>query len=119
MVWTDPETAIAPLDVAIELDQSWSDLSRPRIRIGVHSGFAHQLTLNDGRVQFIGDAINKAVRCCSAATPGELVATEEYFLSVVRPKWGSERTTNWTADDVTIKHGESIRVRRYAFNHSS
>lgn len=111
VIWTDPASALAPYDVAVELYRSWTDLSKPRVRIGMHSGVAHQLRLNDGRLQFIGDAINKAVRCCSIAIPGAATASEEYFQTIIKPHVGKDEKNKWVSKDVEIKHGEVIRVR--------
>ncbi|MEU0529278.1 hypothetical protein [Amycolatopsis tolypomycina] len=111
VIWTDPASALAPYDVATELYRSWADLSKPRVRIGMHSGVAHQLRLNDGRLQFIGDAINKAVRCCSVADPGVATASEEYFQTIIKPRIGTVGADKWESKEVEIKHGEVIRVR--------
>jgi class 3 adenylate cyclase len=112
IVWTDPAVGLAPVEIATELHDAWSEVQMPRVRLGIHSGTAYEIVLGDGRLQYIGDAINKAVRCCSVAVPGELLVSEEYYQMVVKSQSGRLRERNWIEDQVEIKHGETIRVRR-------
>lgn len=115
VIWTDAAVSTAPVEVAFQLYDAWSELAQARIRMGAHAGSAHKLVLNDGRDQFIGDAINKAVRCCSVASPGELVVSEEYYQTVMKPHSRRISSMAWKEDEAEIKHGDVIRIRRLAY----
>jgi class 3 adenylate cyclase len=76
------EQPVAALEAAIDIhqrfeQQTWNDVERVRVRIGLHSGYP---TLNDDN--YIGMAVHVTARMCSAAHGGQILVSGETKLAL-------------------------------------
>lgn len=111
-VWRDAERFSSVVEAARRLSEIHASTATAKLRLGLHAGTVLVLTRADGQVQFIGDAINKAVRCCAAAEPGQMVVTSAFHDQIIKPHSQRLAFEFAAVEVVEAKHQVQLQVRR-------
>ncbi len=87
LVFASPIEAVAfalEAQGAIQME-AWQIEGEPidlRIRIGIHTGEAEEITHPDGQTDYIGADVNRASRVCSAAHGGQILLSETTYTAL-------------------------------------
>ena len=101
-----------PLRVALHIRAVTERRHQHKLRFGVHAGPARLLRMSDGSPQLISNAVNWSARLCQAAEPNEILLSEAYYETYVRPD--GDQFPGFVFDEASgraDKHGKEIRSR--------
>ncbi|MEV6302529.1 hypothetical protein AB0M02_24155 [Actinoplanes sp. NPDC051861] len=98
-----------PLQLALEILDTFHQLRSYQLRIGINSGPVRWIHLEDGSRQVIGHSINWAVRVMGIAQPNEVVVSDNYYVENVRSQLDRLRGIAFSERDGETKHGETVK----------